>query len=231
MESPRWGHDHADRLGLLVWQDFVNADIDDDAGKNAFLTQGKEMMKQLHNSPSVSGWIVFNEGWGEWDRTKTGRIAEDVKALDPSRVVYAHSGVNCCNSKGDSEGRDHRPPRRRERRPGVPWTSAAPRWTVSTAASRCGTPGHVAGTSANIYSGVADKAALTAKYVDNTRTYYLAAAGAELSGSVYTQVSDLENELNGLWTYHRREIKVDPKKVREINRQVIAAGAKAGDEV
>ena len=56
-----------------------------------------------------------------------------------------------------------------------------------------------------------------------------AAAGAELSGSVYTQVSDLENELNGLWTYDRREIKVDPKKVREINRQVIAAGAKAGE--
>ncbi len=99
VESPRWYY-HADRLGLLVWQDFVNADIDDDAGKNAFLTQGKEMMKQLHNSPSVSGWIVFNEGWGEWDRTETGRIAEDVKALDPSRVVNAHSGVNCCNSKG-----------------------------------------------------------------------------------------------------------------------------------
>ncbi|NEE41392.1 LamG domain-containing protein, partial [Streptomyces sp. SID7982] len=57
----------------------------------------------------------------------------------------------------------------------------------------------------------------------------LAAAGAELSGSVYTQVSDLENELNGLWTYDRREIKVDPKKVREINRQVIAAGANAGE--
>ncbi|CAM5406557.1 hypothetical protein SCALM49S_08125 [Streptomyces californicus] len=44
VESPRWYY-HADRLGLLVWQDFVNADIDDDAGKNAFLTQGKEMMK------------------------------------------------------------------------------------------------------------------------------------------------------------------------------------------
>ena len=82
------------------------------------------------------------------------------------------------------------------------------------------TPGHMwPGAPAAIYSGVADKDALTAKYVDNTRAYYLAAAGAELSGSVYTQVTDLENELNGLWTYDRREIKVDPAQVREINRR------------
>ncbi|MGW3747364.1 hypothetical protein ACWD62_44535, partial [Streptomyces sp. NPDC005146] len=46
--------------------------------------------------------IVFNEGWGEWNREETGRIAEAVKAADPSRIVNAHSGVNCCNSKGDS---------------------------------------------------------------------------------------------------------------------------------
>ncbi|MGN2365139.1 glycoside hydrolase family 2 [Streptomyces luridiscabiei] len=228
VESPRWYY-HADRLGLLVWQDFVNADIDNDAGKNAFLTQGKELMKQFHNYPSISGWIVFNEGWGEWDRTETGKIAEDVKALDPSRVVNAHSGVNCCASKGDSgkgEIIDHHD-----------YVNNDPAFPDDRRAAMDGehggftlrTPGHMwPGAPANIYSGVADKAALTAKYVDNTRTYYLAAAGAELSGSVYTQVSDLENELNGLWTYDRREIKVDPKKVREINRQVIAAGAKAG---
>ncbi|MFC8705331.1 LamG-like jellyroll fold domain-containing protein [Streptomyces anulatus] len=229
VESPRWYY-HADRLGLLVWQDFVNADIDNDTGKNAFLTQGKEMMKQFHNYPSISGWIVFNEGWGEWDRTETGKIAEDVKALDPSRVVNAHSGVNCCASKGDSgkgEIIDHHD-----------YVNNDPAFPDDRRAAMDGehggftlrTPGHMwPGAPANIYSGVADKAALTAKYVDNTRTYYLAAAGAELSGSVYTQVSDLENELNGLWTYDRREIKVDPKKVREINRQVIAAGAKAGE--
>ncbi|MFE9014637.1 LamG-like jellyroll fold domain-containing protein [Streptomyces cyaneofuscatus] len=228
VESPRWYY-HADRLGLLVWQDFVNADIDNDAGKNAFLTQGKELMKQFHNYPSISGWIVFNEGWGEWDRTETGKIAEDVKALDPSRVVNAHSGVNCCASKGDSgkgEIIDHHD-----------YVNNDPAFPDDRRAAMDGehggftlrTPGHMwPGAPANIYSGVADKAALTAKYVDNTRTYYLAAAGAELSGSVYTQVSDLENELNGLWTYDRREIKVDPRKVREINRQVIAAGAKAG---
>lgn len=79
-----------------------------------------------------------------------------------------------------------------------------------------------------IYSGVADTEALTRKYVENTRTFYLRQAGEQLSGSVYTQVSDLENELNGFWTYDRRKLKVDPDRVREVNREVIAAGAAAG---
>jgi hypothetical protein len=93
------------------------------------------------------------------------------------------------------------------------------------------TPGHMwPGPPAAIYSGVADVAALTAKYVDNTERFYLDAAGEELSGSVYTQITDLETELNGLWTYDRRKIKVDPAAVRAINARVIAAGAAAGTE-
>ncbi|WP_328908505.1 PA14 domain-containing protein [Streptomyces sp. NBC_00234] len=228
VESPRWYY-HADRLGLLVWQDFVSSDISNDQGKDAFLSQGEEMMKQLHNHPSIGGWIVFNEGWGEWDRTETGKIAEAVKADDPSRVVNAHSGVNCCSSKGDSgkgEIIDHHDYLNRE----APFPDHRAAMDGEHGGFTLRTPGHMwPGAPAAIYSGVADKDALTAKYVDNTRTYYLAAANAELSGSVYTQVSDLENELNGMWTYDRREIKVDAAKVRRINQEVIAAGAAAGD--
>ncbi|MFJ4915579.1 LamG-like jellyroll fold domain-containing protein [Streptomyces sp. NPDC088726] len=232
VESARWYY-HADRLGLLVWQDFVSSDITGEKGQQAFLSQGRQMMEQLHNSPSIGGWIVFNEGWGEWDRTETGRIAEAVKAADPSRVVNAHSGVNCCSSKGDS-GKgdiiDHHDYLNNE----APFPDDRAAMDGEHGGFTLRTAGHMwPGAPAAIYSGVADKDALTAKYVDNTRTYYLAAAGAELSGSVYTQVSDLENELNGLYTYDRREIKVDPEKVRRINQQVIAAGANAGhrDEV
>ncbi|MCA2219134.1 LamG-like jellyroll fold domain-containing protein [Jidongwangia harbinensis] len=228
VEPARWYY-HADRLGLLVWQDFVSANITNEAGQEAFVTEGRRMMRQLHSSPSVIGWIVFNEGWGEWDRAATGRLTESVKAADPSRVVSAHSGVNCCSSKGDSGAGDvidHHD-----------YVNNDPPFPDATRMAMDGehggftlrTPGHMwPGAPAAIYSGVADKAALTAKYVDNTRTFYLEAAGAELSGSVYTQVTDLENELNGLWTYDRRKIKVDPGPVREINRQVIAAGAAAG---
>ncbi|MFE1441399.1 LamG-like jellyroll fold domain-containing protein [Streptomyces sp. NPDC058739] len=229
VESPRWFY-HADRLGLLVWQDFVSGNITDATGQKAFVDQGREMMRQHHNSPSVIGWIVFNEGWGEWDREETGRITEQVEAADPSRVVNAHSGVNCCNSKGDS-GKgdiiDHHD-----------YNNTDPAYPDARRAAMDGehggftlrSPGHMwPGAPTVIYSGVADKEALTRKYVENTERYYLEAAGAELSGSVYTQISDLENELNGLYTYDRREIKVDPVRVREINLKVIAAGAAAGD--
>jgi hypothetical protein len=228
VEPARWYY-HADRLGLLVWQDFVSANITDERGQQAFLGEGRRMMEQLHSSPSVIGWIVFNEGWGEWNREATGRIAESVKAADPSRVVNAHSGVNCCASKGDS-GRgdviDHHDYLNND--PPFP-DGARMAMDGEHGGFTLRTPGHMwPGAPAAIYSGVADKAALTAKYVDNTRAFYLAAAAAQLSGSVYTQVTDLENELNGLWTYDRKEIKVDPGPVREINRQVIAAGAAAG---
>ncbi|MDR7276819.1 LamG-like jellyroll fold domain-containing protein [Catenuloplanes atrovinosus] len=229
-EPARW-YRHADELGLLVWQDFVSATIRTTAGQEAFLSQGREIMEQLRFSPSIIGWVVFNEGWGEWDRTATGQIAEQVKAADPSRIVNAHSGVNCCDSKGDSgkgEVIDHHD-----------YNNTDPPFPDATRVAMDGehggftlrTPGHMwPGAPAVIYSGVADKAALTAKYVDNTERFYLEAAGAELSGSVYTQITDLENELNGLWTYDRREIKVDPAPVRAINQKVIAAGASAGED-
>ncbi|MFF8842039.1 LamG-like jellyroll fold domain-containing protein [Streptomyces sp. NPDC015127] len=228
VESPRWFY-HADRLGLLVWQDFVSGNITNETGRKAFVDQGREMMRQHHNAPSVIGWIVFNEGWGEWDREETGRIAESVKAADPSRVVNAHSGVNCCNSKGDS-GKgdiiDHHDYNNTD----APFPDHRAAMDGEHGGFTLRTPGHMwPGAPTVIYSGVADKEALTRKYVENTEKFYLEAAGAELSGSVYTQISDLENELNGLYTYDRREIKVDPVRVREINRKVIAAGAAAGD--
>jgi hypothetical protein len=224
VEPARW-YRHADELGVLVWQDFVSATIRTTAGQQAWRTEWERTMRQTHNSPAVIGYVVFNEGWGEWDRAETGRIAEQVKAADPSRVVNAHSGVNCCDSKGDSgkgDVIDHHD-----------YLNDTPPYPDATRMAMDGehggftlrTPGHMwPGAPANIYSGVADKTALTAKYVDNTRRFYLEAAGAELSGSVYTQITDLETELNGLWTYDRRQIKVDAGPVREINRAVIKAG-------
>ncbi|MCX4475095.1 PA14 domain-containing protein [Streptomyces cellulosae] len=227
VESPRWFY-HADRLGLLVWQDFVSGDLTGANGRQAFAEQGREMMRQHHNSPSVIGWIVFNEGWGEWDRQETGKLTEAVKAADPSRVVNAHSGVNCCNSKGDSgtgDIIDHHDYTNED--PPFPDHRAAMDGEHGGFTLR--TPGHMwPGPPTVIYSGVDSKEALTRKYVENTERFYVDQAAAELSGSVYTQITDLENELNGLYTYDRREIKVDPKQVRAVNLKVIAAGASAG---
>jgi hypothetical protein len=231
VEPARWYY-HADQLGLLVWQDFVSGNNTTQQAKDDFVTQAKAEMAELHNFPSIIGWIVFNEGWGEWDRTATGQLTDQVKALDPSRLVNAHSGVNCCNSHGDSGSGDiidHHDYNNTD--------PAAPDATRAAMDGEHGgftlrTPGHMyPGTPLAIYSGVQTKAALTQRYVDNTESFYLAQAGAELSGSVYTQVTDLEHEINGMWTYDRRVLKVDPVAVRAINLKVIAAGANAGKPI
>ena len=231
VEPARW-YAHADQIGLLVWQDFVSGNNSTDQAKADFLAQGREEMAQLHNYPSIIGWIPFNEGWGEWDRTTTGQIAQDVKASDPSRLVDAHSGVNCCSSKGDS-GKgdivDHHD-----------YTNTEAPLPDATRAAMDGehggftlrTPGHMyPGPALAIYSGVETKTALTKRYVDNTETFYVPQARAELSGSVYTQITDLEHEINGMWTYDRRVLKVDAAEVRAVNARVIANGAAAGTPV
>ncbi|MCU1678702.1 MAG: glycoside hydrolase family 2 sugar binding protein [Frankiales bacterium] len=231
VEPARWYY-HADQLGLLVWQDFVSGDNTTAQAKADFVKQGLAEMDELHNFPSVIGYVVFNEGWGEWDRTATGQLADQVAAYDPSRLIDAHSGVNCCNSKGDSGAGDivdHHD-----------YNNTDPPQPDATRAAMDGehggftlrTPGHMyPGTPLAIYSGVQTKDDLTKRYVDNTESFYLAQAAAELSGSVYTQVTDLEHEINGLWTYDRKVLKVDAAKVRAINLKVIAAGANAGKPI
>ncbi|MBQ0825472.1 LamG-like jellyroll fold domain-containing protein [Streptomyces tagetis] len=228
VEPARWFH-HADKLGLLVWQDFVSGNITDATGRKSFVDEGMEAMRQHHDAPSVIGHVVFNEGWGEWDREESGRLAEAVKAADPSRLVNAHSGVNCCNSKGDS-GKGDIIDHHDYNNDSPPFPDHRAAMDGEHGGFTLRAPGHMwPGAPTVIYSGVADKEALTRKYVENTEKFYLDQAGAELSGSVYTQITDLENELNGLYTYDRREVKVDPVRVRAVNRQVVAAGAAAGE--
>lgn len=228
VEPARWYY-HADQLGLMVWQDFVSGTFRTEQGKATFIEEGRREVAQLHNSPSIVGWIVFNEGWGEWDRTATGELADAVKAADPSRIVNAHSGVNCCDSKGDS-GKgdiiDHHDYGNTE--PPLPDAKRAA-MDGEHGGFTLRTPGHMwPGNPLAIYSGVQTKDALTKRYVENTDTFYVGQARDELSGSVYTQVTDLEHEINGMWTYDRRVLKVDLAAVSAANHRVLAAGAAAG---
>jgi beta-galactosidase/beta-glucuronidase len=89
IDPARWYY-HADRLGIMVWQDFVNPKQDlPEGSKQAFEQQGKEMMEQLHNHPSITTWVLFNEKWGAYDQQ---RLTEWIKRSDPSRLVNGHFG-------------------------------------------------------------------------------------------------------------------------------------------
>jgi hypothetical protein len=230
VEPARWYY-WADRLGLMVWQDMPSRNAGPTAtaeSDKAFTDQVHEIVDQHISSPSVVVWTMTNEGWGEKSKEATGALADAVKQQDPSRLVDPASGVNCCASKGDSGRGDlidyhlyHGPaaPSPDAERAAVDGEHGGYSLTV---------PGHILGVSGGQnYGDVQSIEELTQAYVDNTGQL-LPGAAAGLSGSVYTQISDVEGELNGLVTYDRAVLKVQPGPVRDINRKLIAAGAAAG---
>lgn len=228
VEPARWYY-WADKLGLLVWQDMPSLDASHDPipmAKNNFEHELLAMVDQLRSITSIIGWVPFNEGWGEYD---TARIANAVKAADPSRLVDANSGVNCCKSRGDSGAGDivddhtyvgpgRTPARRGDNRVrvdgeygGLGLVGAANRWP--------GPP--------QSYEMTDSPAHLTERYVTLSRALESVAHGGGLSAAVYTQITDVENEVNGFLTYDRQYMKMAIGVVAERNRAVIAAGTPA----
>lgn len=230
VEPARWYY-WADKLGLLVIQDAPSGFYTGTAGQTNHVNTLHSMVDQLISVPSIVMWVPFNEGWGEWDKTVTGQVAESVKVQDPSRLVNAHSGVNCCASKGDSGKGDI-----------IDWHQyTGPAFPLPDA-NRAAIDGEHGGfslsvkghmwssTSVNPYGEVADSAALTAAYVKNT-SKLIPAASCALSGSIYTQITDVEGEVNGFWTYDRKVMKMDPAAVKAVNDKVTAAGKSVGGAV
>ncbi|MET9275148.1 LamG-like jellyroll fold domain-containing protein [Kribbella sp. NPDC003557] len=222
VEPDRWYY-WADKLGLMVWQDMPASKTD--AMPEPWRTQWKSELQQLieeHKSfTSITVWVPFNEGWGEWDRVETGQIADSVKAQDPSRLVNAHSGVNCCNSHGDS-GRGDLLDYHAYLGP----ATTAPTGDRAAVDGEHGgfglkVPGHMWFGDGSAYEMEPDSATLTRRYVENQTDVLRSAAQCGISGSVYTQITDVEGELNGFFTYDRRVPKMDFAQVRKVNEQIV----------
>ena len=149
-----------------------------------------------------------------------------MKAADPSRLVNAHSGVNCCNSLGDS-GRgdmiDH------HQYVGPAYTAHPDATRVAVDGEHGGlglrTPGHEWFTDGKsfAYEMTNSKADLTRRYVEVANDLKDLANSCALSGSVYTQVTDVEAEVNGFITYDRQVEKMDFAAVKAINEEVTAS--------
>ncbi|MFI0723610.1 PA14 domain-containing protein [Streptomyces sp. NPDC021224] len=233
VEPARWYY-WADKLGLMVWQDMPSRNEGPGASAaddKAFDDQVHAIVDQHISTPSIVVWTMMNEGWGEQSKEATGALSDAVEQQDPSRLVDSASGVNCCASQGDS-GRGDMIDYHVYHGPAFP----SPDATRAAVDGEHGgyslnVPGHILGVSGGQnYGGDASTVAeLTQDYVDNTSQLVPAAAG-NLSGSVYTQLSDVEGELNGLTTYDRAVVKVEPGPVRAVNQRLIAAGAAAGTQ-
>lgn len=230
VEPARWYY-WTDRIGLMVWQDMPALPTDrndklSDADKAAFRTDVSAIVEQLKGETSIIGWIPFNEGWGQWSIPAAAELAAQIKQLDPSRLVNARSGANCCDMKGDPHAGDVYDVHEYQG-PGLPSPDAT-RAAIDGehGGLTLGVPGHVwPNTAINPYGAVKDRDALNAGYVANTAVLRDKGVPKGMSGSVYTQITDVEGEHNGLYTYDRKVEKVDEAKVRAINEATIRAGA------
>ena len=242
VEPARWYY-WADRIGLLVWQDMPSLDVSlsipvgpapdpVELAKVNFESELLAMVDQLRSVTSIVGWVPFNEGWGEFD---TARIAAVVKAADPTRMVDANSGVNCCKTRGDTGAGDifddHTyvgPGRPTSSPPGV-------RLAANGTDNRVLVDGEYGGLGLALhqnrwpglpesYEMTQSQAQLTARYIEVSRTLEDVVRKSGLSAAVYTQTTDVENEVNGFLTYDRQLIKMSVPEVAQRNRAVIAAG-------
>ena len=210
IEPARWYY-WCDRLGLLVWQDMPSgragkgesrrgADgvrVSEDANAQ-FEAELRAMVEQHRHHPSIIMWVVFNEGWGQYD---TVRLTEWVKELDPTRLVNNASGWTD-HPCGDVIDMHNYPG------PGSPKPEES-RAAVLGEFGGLGLhiPGHAWTEEGWGYRGVADRTALTRKYLDLWRKVVQLRDDPGLCAAVYTQTTDVENECNGLLTYDRQIVK------------------------
>ncbi|MEV4903112.1 PA14 domain-containing protein [Streptomyces albidoflavus] len=215
VEPDRWFH-WADKLGLLVWQDMPSMEAGRNPGQAAraqFEREMKTMIDQHRNHPSVVMWVTLNEGWGQYDEA---RLADQAKSWDPTRLVNAMSGINLGVDGGTGDILDeHGYPS-----PALPPEPDGERAMVTGEYGGLGlaVPGHAWAVQQS-YVDV-DPATYTDDYLEKLdEVRQLACEGS--NGAVYTQISDVEGELNGLATYDRRVVKPDVKRVHDAHRALI----------
>jgi hypothetical protein len=228
VEPDRWYY-WADKLGLLVWQDMpatFASHTPPDSVKTQFESQLHALVEQHLSHPSIVTWVPFNEGWGEYE---PGRIVGEIKSWDPSRLVNADSGVNCCDSLPDN-GEGDIYDNHTYVGPGTPVQEGA-RAAVDGEYGGLGlrTDGHMFDPENGFaYEMEPDQATLTRRYTELQSRMLQVEQRCGVSASVYTQITDVEDELNGIYTFDRRVLKPDAGKVRAANRALIDASGSVG---
>jgi hypothetical protein len=224
VEPQRWYY-WCDKLGMLVWQDmpsmnsYVNTNERPVPSREdaAFKRELEAMVKTHWNAPSIVSWVLFNEYQGSHSESS---LISQVKTLDNSRLVNVNSGVNDTRYDGlSTDIRDYHnysPP------------VAPPRNTANTQALVCGEYGGVgyyeAGhiwSEGNPYETVGSYATLLERYTQYADMLVDFKSNKGLSAAVYTEITDVEMELNGLITYDRKIVKGYAKDFYAVNRRII----------
>lgn len=239
VEPARW-YWHADRLGMLVWQDMPSTRVDKLAMSDALAETGGDlsradfstiapaddptgfrreldaMIRALLPHPSIVVWVPFNEGWGQHD---TAGTLEHVATNDPSRLVNGPSGWV---DNGEGQIRDHHMYGKEADFPGV--ERDRPVVYGEYGGYTLSVEGHRTDATTFGYGDTADGAALAERYVAVTETL-IALRDRGLAGAIYTQTTDVEGEINGLITYDRRVQKLPDEILVPLHRRLTEPAA------
>jgi len=231
VEPARWYY-HADRIGMLVWQDMPNPGKTNpptwirnkffdgkeyiplpEVEKN-FMNEWKGIMDFLYSNPSIVCWVPFNEGWGQFN---TIEITKWTKKYDPYRLVNPASGGNHYKIGDITDVHNYPDPKMKFYDP--------ERSNVLGEYGGIGLAidGHLWQKNKNWgYVKYSNSKEATDEYVNfGNQLFEMVPRG--FSGAIYTQTTDVEGEVNGLMTYDRKILKLDVERVKKINLKVISA--------
>ena len=208
VEPQRWYY-HADRIGMLVWQDMPAANTRTPDSRAEFRREMAAMIENLSNHPCIVMWVPFNEG-GDFESQS---VVEQIRALDPTRLVSNASGWN---DKGFGDVIDvHTYPRPRSPLPDDKRFAAVGEFGGLSMK----VPGHQWNSAKTWgYQELPSAQAFANRYAELMAVARDLEADPGLSAVVYTQISDVEIENTGLMTYDRAIIKPDVALMQQANR-------------
>ncbi|MEG0769871.1 MAG: glycoside hydrolase family 2 TIM barrel-domain containing protein [Ruthenibacterium sp.] len=241
VEPLRWYY-HCDRIGLLVWQDFVSGGHpyqplviqyapwlgfqfkdnhykrfgrESEAGRRNFMRDAVRTMDLLYNAVGLCVWVPFNEGWGQFDAEKIARM---VREKDPTRAIDHASGYHD-QGAGDFHSYHIYYKRFRPKEDKMRRVLALTEFGGFSLAEK----GHTASKKLFGYKIFTSKQALAEALCNLYAQDVLPQLTAGLGAVIYTQVSDVEDEINGLFSYDRKVMKPDADCFCKINEQLYRA--------
>ncbi|MFV0363389.1 MAG: glycoside hydrolase family 2 protein [Suipraeoptans sp.] len=240
VEPERWYY-HCDRLGMLVWQDIVNGGMGHRSwfvtyfatflewinirlkdnkymltgrkkkwNKKQFVIEMKDTIRALKKHPSIVTWTIFNEGWGQFDANVVTKVA---RIYDKTRLIDQASGWF------DQRGGDFRSihnyflPLRFGKDNRVIALTEFGGFSYSI-------PGHRFSEKTYGYRIFKNKKKLSMSYQKLMEQQILPNMNKGLSVTIYTQLSDIEEEVNGIVSYDRKVSKFDEEMLREYNERL-----------